>query len=74
MQIKFMNANGSVWVVKKEFKADSWFVQGLFSNKFTAQEACEWYCVEKLLRDSNNTHYLVNEVSEAQIIEDEIQP
>jgi len=34
MQIKFLNANGSMWVVKKEFKADSWFVQGLFANKF----------------------------------------
>lgn len=73
MQIKFMNANGSLWVVKREFKADSWFVQGLFANKFTAQEVCEAYCVEKLLRDQSNTHYLVNEVSEAKIIEDEVQ-
>ena len=30
MQIEMMNANGSVWVVKRKFKADSWFVQGLF--------------------------------------------
>jgi hypothetical protein len=73
MQIEFLNANGSLWIVKRKFKADSWFVQGLFSNKFTAEEACEAYHVEKVLRDSNNTHFLVNEVSEAQIIEDEIQ-
>jgi hypothetical protein len=70
MQIKMINANGSVWVVKREFKADSWFVQGLFANKFTAEEACEAYHVEKVLRDSNNTHFLVNEVSEAQIVTD----
>ena len=70
MQIKMINANGSVWVVKREFKADSWFVQGLFANKFTAEEACEAYHVEKVLRDSNNTHFLVNEVSEAQIVID----
>jgi phenylpyruvate tautomerase PptA (4-oxalocrotonate tautomerase family) len=70
MQIKMINANGSVWVVKREFKADSWFVQGLFANKFTAEEVCEAYHVEKLLRDSNNTHFLVNEVSEAQIVTD----
>jgi len=50
MQIEIMNANGSLWVVKRKFKADSWFVQGLFSNKFTAQEACEQYHCEKLLR------------------------
>ncbi len=73
MQIKFLNANGSLWVVKREFKADSWFVQGLFAGKFTAEEVCEAYHVEKLLRDSNNTHFLVNEVSEAQIIENEVQ-
>jgi phenylpyruvate tautomerase PptA (4-oxalocrotonate tautomerase family) len=70
MQIKMINANGSVWVVKREFKAESWFVQGLFANKFTAEEACEAYHVEKLLRDSNNTHFLVNEVPEAQIVID----
>jgi len=70
MQIKMINANGSVLVVKREFKAESWFVQGLFANKFTAEEACEAYHVEKLLRDSNNTHFLVNEVPEAQIVID----
>ena len=73
MQIEFLQANGSVWVVKRKFKADSWFVQGLFANKFTAQEVCDEYCVEKLLRGPDDTHYLVNEVPEAQIIEDERQ-
>jgi hypothetical protein len=56
--------------VKRKFKADSWFVQGLFSNKFTAQEVCEAYCVEKLLRGPDDTHYLVNEVPEAEIVND----
>ncbi len=70
MQIEFLNANGSLWVVKGKFTAERWFVQGLFSKKFTATEACEAYHVEKLLRDSNNTHFLVNEVSEAQIVTD----
>ena len=73
MQIEIINANGSVWIVKRKFKADSWFVQGLFSNQFTAQEVCEKYHVEKLLRGPDDTHYLVNEISEAEIIEDEIQ-
>ena len=50
MQIKFLNANGSLWVVKREFKSDSKIVQGLFSNKFTAEEVCEAYHVEKVLR------------------------
>lgn len=70
MQIEFINANNSLWIVKRKFKADSWFVQGLFSNKFTAQEACEKYHVEKLLRGPDDTHYLVNEVPEAEIVND----
>ena len=68
MQIEFLNANNSLWVVKRKFKADSWFVQGLFSNKFTSQEACEAYHVEKILRAPDDTHYLVNEVPEAEIV------
>ena len=70
MQIEFLNANNSLWIVKRKFKADSWLVQGLFSNKFNAQEVCEYYCVEKLLRGPDDTHYLVNEVSEAEIVND----
>ena len=70
MQIEMINANNSVWVVKRKFKADSWFVQGLFSNMFTAQEACEQYHCEKLLRGPEDIHYLVNEVSEAEIVND----
>ena len=70
MQIEFLNANNTLWVVKRKFKADSWFVQGLFSNRFTAQEACEAYYCEKLLRGPDDTHYLVNEVPEAEIVND----
>jgi hypothetical protein len=72
MQIEFLNANGSVWVVKRKFKADSWLVQAIFSNKFTAQEVCEAYHCEKLLRGPDDTHYLVNEVSEVEIVNDNI--
>jgi hypothetical protein len=70
MQIEMMNANGSVWVVKRKFRADSDIVQALFANRITAQELCEFYHVEKLLRGPDDTHYLVNEVSEAQIVID----
>lgn len=70
MQIEFLNANNSLWVVKRKFKADSWFVQGIFANKFTAQEACEAYHVEKVLRGPDDTHFLVIEVPEAEIIND----
>ncbi len=71
MQIKMINANGSVWVVKREFKADSWFTQAI--NQFGGEEVCNAYCVEKVLRTNDGAHLLVNEVSEAQIIEDEIR-
>ena len=72
MQIEMIHANGSVWVVKRRFPADSWFTQAI--NQFGGEEVCKAYCVEKVLRTNDGSHLLVNEVSEAQIIEDEIQP
>ena len=74
MQIEFLQANGSVWIVKRKFKADSWFADLLTKNIATAEEICERYHVEKVLKDNNDNYYLVNEVPEAEIIEDEIQP
>ena len=70
MQIEFLNANNSLWIVKRKFKADSNIVQALFSNKITAQELCENYHCEKLLRGPDDMHYLVNEVPEAEIVND----
>lgn len=68
MRYEFLNANNQLFVVKRKFKADSWFVQGIFSNKFTALEACEAYHCEKLLRGPDDTHYLVDEVVDAELI------
>ena len=70
MQIEMMNANGSVWIVKRKFKADSNIVQALFANKITAQELCDNYHCEKLLRGPDDVHYLVIEVPEAEIVND----
>jgi len=72
MQIEMINANGSVWIVKRRFPADSWFTKAI--ETYGGEAICREYCVEKVLRTSDGTHLLVNEVSEAQIIEDEIQP
>lgn len=68
MRYEFLNANNQLFVIKRKFKADSWFVQALFSNKFTAQEVCEGYHCEKLLRGPDDTHYLVDEVTDAEIV------
>jgi hypothetical protein len=70
MQIEFLQANGTVWVVKRKFKADSWFAEMITRNITTAEEVCKEYCVEKLLKDNNDNYYLVNEVPEAEIIND----
>ena len=68
MQIEFLQANGSVWVVKRKFKADSWFAEMMTRNLTNAEEVCSAYCVEKLLKDNNDNYYLVNEVPEAEIV------
>lgn len=68
MQIEFLKSGETLFVVKRKFKPSSWFVQGIFSNKFTAQEACDVYHAEKLLRGPDDTHYLVDEVPDAEIV------
>ena len=68
MQIEMINANGSVWIVKRKFKADSWFDVAV--QMFGAEAICKEYCVEKLLKDGSDNYYLVNEVPEAQIVND----
>jgi hypothetical protein len=72
MQIEMINANGSVWIVKRRFKADRRFTKAV--ETYGGEAICREYCVEKILRMNDGTHLLVNEVPEAQIIEDEIQP
>ena len=42
-------------------------------DEYIKCEICKSYCVEKVLRGGDGTYYLVNEVPEAQIIEDEVQ-
>ena len=70
MQIEFLQANGSIWVVKRKFKADSWFADLMTKHLATAEEICKQYCVEKMLKDGSDNYYLANEVSEAEIIND----
>ena len=70
MQIEFLQANGSVWIVKRKFKAEGWFADLLTNNIATAEEICERYHVEKLLRSTDGMYYLVNEVPEAEIVND----
>jgi hypothetical protein len=42
----------------------------LNNNIATAEEICERYHVEKLLRSTDGMYYLVNEVPEAEIVND----
>ena len=70
MQIEFLQANGSVWIVKRKFKAEGWFADLLNNNIATAEEICERYHVEKVLRSTDGMYYLVNEVTEAEIVND----
>ena len=68
MQIEFLEANNKLWVVKRRFPADSWFTKAI--ETFGGEAICKEYCVEKVLRTNDGTHLLVNEVPEAEIIED----
>ena len=55
-------------MVKRRFPADSWFTKAV--ETYGGEAICKEYCVERVLRDANGVHYLVNEVPDAEIVED----
>ena len=56
--VKFLQANGKVYVIKRMFPIDGWFTRAIseFGGEYIAKE----YCVETIIKD-NTTYYLVNE-------------
>lgn len=69
--VRFLQANGKVYVVKRTFPIDSWFTKAV--NEFGGEYIAKEYCVETIIRD-NTTYYLVNEAPEIQFeeIKDEV--
>lgn len=69
--MNLMQANGSLFDVKRTFKIDSWFNRAV--AEFGGEHLCEVYGVEKIIKD-HHTYYLVNEVKDVSFeeIKDEI--
>ena len=59
--VKFLQANGRVYVVKRMFPVDGWFTKAV--NEFGGEYIANEYCVETIIKD-NTTYYLVNEAPE----------
>jgi hypothetical protein len=66
MNNNIINFNNNLYQVKRSFKIDSWFIKAI--EQFGAEEVCNAYHIDKIIRDSNGTHYLVNEIKDAEII------
>jgi hypothetical protein len=56
--VRFLQANGRVYVVKRMFPIDGWFTKAV--NEFGGEHISEVYGVETIIKD-NTTYYLVNE-------------
>ena len=56
--VKFLQANGRVYVVKRMFPINGWFTTAV--NEFGGEYIAQEYCVETIIKD-NTTYYLVNE-------------
>ena len=69
--VRFLQANGRVYVVKRMFPIDGWFTKAV--NEFGGEHISEVYGVETIIKD-NTTYYLVNEAPEIQFeeIKDEV--
>jgi len=59
--VKFLQANGRVYVVKRMFPVNGWFTTAV--NEFGGEYIAKEYCVETIIKD-NTTYYLVNEAPE----------
>jgi hypothetical protein len=59
--VKFLQANGRVYVVKRMFPVDGWFTKAV--NEFGGEYIANEYCVETIIKD-HTTYYLVNEAPE----------
>ena len=59
--VKFLQANGRVYVVKRMFSVNGWFTKAV--NEFGGECISKEYCVETIIKD-NTTYYLVNEAPE----------
>jgi hypothetical protein len=59
--VKFLQANGRVYVVKRMFPIDGWFTKAV--NEFGGEYIANEYCVETIIKD-HTTYYLVNEAPE----------
>jgi hypothetical protein len=66
MRNSIVNFNDTLFEVKRSFKLDSWFPKVV--EQFGAEEVCKAYFVDKIIKDNNGTHYLVNEIKDAEII------
>ena len=56
--VRFLHANGKVYVVKRMFPVDGWFTKAV--NEFGGEYIAKEYCVETIIKD-HTTYYLVNE-------------
>jgi hypothetical protein len=66
--MKLINFNNELYQLKRSFRIDSWF--GKAVEKFPVEEILAEYHADKLLRDTNGYYHLVNNVSEAEVIEE----
>ena len=64
--VKFLQANGRVYVVKRMFPIDGWFTKAV--NEFGGEHISQVYGVETIIKD-NTTYYLVNEAPEIEFEE-----
>ena len=72
MQSQFLNINDTFYQVLRKFRADnSYFPKAV--EIYGGEEICKYYHAEKLLKDSNGNFYIVNEVSDANVIPEEAE-
>lgn len=65
-----LNIGEERYIIKRIFKADSWLNNVLVDTD--VQDVCKFYQTDKMFKGPDGTFYLVNVISDAVIVDDDI--
>lgn len=69
MENKYIVVHGVHYQIYRKFKPNS--ILEIAMNHYGAERVCRYYNVDKIIRDHNGHHFLVNEIKEAHIISED---
>jgi hypothetical protein len=65
---RIINVKDKLYTINRSFKGDGWFEKAV--EELNVDDILKYYHSDKLLKDTNGLYHLVNEIEDAEIIEE----